>query len=195
MFCASCGSEVREGQMHCGSCGAPAPELMAMHSGAPIPPAMPVQPQYAEQPAAYAMNRINPERSPLVLRTNRAWWKFLLLGIITLGIYPMIAHELMIMELNITASRYDGRKTLGYAAMGFLSALTLFVYFFVWGHQYANRLGSELRRRGIQYKMGAVHFWLLMVLFGFTIVCPFIYLHKTIKATNLINKNFNETGI
>lgn len=190
MFCASCGSELKEGQINCGSCGAPAEGYNTIQVPADDFDAVPPVPQYT-QPEVPVMEN----RSPLVLRTNRAWWKFLLLGIITLGIYPMIAQEHMVQELNITASRYDGKKTLGPMAVSIFYVLTLFIYYFVWEHKYANRLGSELRRRGIQYKMGAAHFWLLMVLFGVTIICPFIYLHKKIKATNLINKHFNETGI
>ncbi len=134
-------------------------------------------------------------RSPLVLKTNYRWWKMFLLGIITLGIYPLIMREQMVHDLNITTSRYDGRKTLSPMLADFLSVITIFVYYFVYENKYANRLGRELRRRGINYKLSAGYFWLLNVLFCFTLICPLIYYHRKIKATNLINKHFNETGI
>ena len=134
-------------------------------------------------------------RSPLVLKTKRAWWKMFLLGIITLGIYPLMAQDKMVQELNITASRYDGKQTYSPTAACYLYLITFGIYYFVWEHKYANRLGAEIRRRGIKYKISAGHFWLLNILLFFTIVCPIIYMHKKIKATNLINKHFNETGI
>ncbi len=133
--------------------------------------------------------------SAILLTTNCAWWKMLLLGIVTLGIYPMIANELMVHDLNLAASRSDGKRTFSPMLASFLGAITLFVFYFVWNHQYANRLGNELCRRGTNYKISAFHFWIFGILLSFTIVCPIIYLHKVIKATNLINEDFNRRGM
>jgi len=83
----------------------------------------------------------------------------------------------MVHDLNLAASRSDGKRTFSPMLASFLGAITLFVFYFVWNHQYANRLGNELRRRGINYKISAFHFWIFGILLSFTIVCTFIYLH------------------
>lgn len=181
-----------------------APEQHASYMQEPAPQyTAPPEPEYYPEQTApaydrnmYSYDQPEPEYcSPLVLKTNYRWWKMFLLGIITLGIYPLIMNEQMVHDLNITASRYDGRKTLSPMLADFLAVITLFVFYFVYENKYANRLGRELRRRGINYKISAGYFWLLNVLFCFTIVCPLIYYHRKIKATNLINKHFNEYGM
>lgn len=187
-----------------------APEQHASYMQEPAPQyTAPPEPEYYPEQTAPAYDRNmysydQPDtdaaygdgfRSPLVLKTKRAWWKMLLLGIITLGIYPIMAQDKMVQELNITASRYDGKQTYSPTAACYLYIITLGIYAFVWEHKYANRLGAEIRRRGIKYKMGAGHFWILNVLLCFTIVCPIIYMHKKIKSINLINKHFNEYGM
>ncbi len=126
--------------------------------------------------------------------SDRALWKMFLLGIVTLGIYPMIVQAKMVHELNIAAFKHDGNITLSQAVLSPLFALTLFIYFFVYQHQYAARLRNELNYRGIRYSIAPVHFWILNVLLGITIVCPLIYAHKVIKAHNLINNDYNMRG-
>lgn len=197
MICPKCGEELPDNAVFCGYCGTKMKNESAAFM-ATVP-----RPEYTE--AAGSSNTsgmgagfVSPApagRSMLMLNTKRAWWKMFLLGLITLGIYPSIARDKMINELNITASRYDGVQTLGLLPQNVLSAITLGIYSFVWNHTYANRLGRELRRRGINYKVGAFDFWIFDILLFFTIVCPVIYLHKIIKATNLINENYNRTGM
>ena len=46
------------------------------------------------------------------LATNRSMWKMLLLGIITCGIYPTIIYFYMYEDINILASRHDGKRTM-----------------------------------------------------------------------------------
>lgn len=169
-----------------------APAVPPVYQQAPVPP--PVY-QGGPVPGCYgAGSEPVMNRSPLVLKTNRGWWKMFLLGIITLGIYPMVAQELMVHELNITTSRYDGKRTLSPLLMCFLAVLTLTIYYFVWWHGYSKRLGNELKRRGIGYSMSPTQFWLMCILGGITIILPCIFMHRIIKATNLINNDFNQTG-
>lgn len=197
MVCPKCGKELPDNAVFCGGCGT------KMNNESAPPVATVPRPEYTgaagpSYSAGMGAGSVNPApagRSMLILNTKRAWWKMFLLGLITLGIYPAIAKDKMINELNITASRYDGEQTCGLSSLGMLSAITLGIYSFVWNHTYANRLGRELRRRGIYYKISAADFWIFNILLFFTIVCPIIYSHKVIKATNLINENFNRTGM
>ena len=46
--------------------------------------------------------------------------KTILLGIITLGIYPLVVMSAVSNDINIVASRYDGKKTMHYCLLFFL---------------------------------------------------------------------------
>ena len=129
------------------------------------------------------------------LPTNRGAIKAIILTIITFGIYSIVLYERMSREINITASRYDGKKTMSYALMFFLvTPLTLGIGTLVWFHKISNRIGAELKRRNISYSFGASSFWLWNVLGLFIGIGPFVYLHKMIKAINLINEDYNVNG-
>lgn len=129
------------------------------------------------------------------LKTNRGLAKFILLTIVTLGIYSIIYYSSISSDINIIASRYDGKKTMHFCLMALIVApLTLGIYGIVWYHQLSNRIGSELTRRGIDYSFGAKDFWLWNVLGLLIIVGPFVYVHKLSKAMNLLAVDFNARG-
>ena len=98
-------------------------------------------------------------------------------------------------DINLIASRYDGRKTMHYCLVLFIfSWLTLGIYPVIWTHQLCSRIGNELRRRGIAYDFDASTFWLWGVLGSLIVVGPFIYTHKLLKAMNLLAANYNIRG-
>lgn len=130
----------------------------------------------------------------LALPTKRGLGKMIFLGLITLGIYPMVIFSKIITELNILASRYDGKRTMTFYGMAMLAPLTLGIYAYVWFHKLCGRIGNELQRRGIDYKFGPSQFWLWNVLGAFILVGPFVFLHKLMKSMNLLNQNYNEKG-
>lgn len=130
----------------------------------------------------------------LELPTKRSLCKMIFLGLVTLGIYPMVIWSRIITELNIAASRYDGKRTMTFYGMLMLTPLTLSAYSFVWYHKLCGRISDELQRRGIEYKFGPSVFWLWGVLGSFILVGPFIFTHKLMKSMNFINKDFNENG-
>ena len=67
------------------------------------------------------------------LKTNRSLAKFILLGIITFGIYPLVIMCGVSQDINIVASRYDGKKTMHFALVAFIfSWLTLGILPIVW---------------------------------------------------------------
>lgn len=137
-----------------------------------------------------------PTQSPVgQLNTKRGLLKFILLSIITLGIYSIVYFSSISSELNIIASRYDGKKTMHYCLLIFLvGPITLGIAYFVWFHKISNRIGSELNRRGISYSFGAGTFWLWDVLGTLIIIGPFVYIHKLSKATNMIAEHYNING-
>ena len=146
-----------------------------------------------EQQANVQMNNF---ASPVgQLKTNKGLIKYILLSIITLGIYSLVVMSSVSNDINIVASRYDGKKTMHYCLLFFLvGPITLGIAYLVWYHKISARIGAELARRKIDYSFGASSFWLWNVLGALIIVGPFVYLHKLFKATNLICEDYNKIG-
>lgn len=173
---------------------APQPKYEYVPQPEPVPVAAPVataQPVYQTvyQSAAPVSNAPRYQ-----LPDRRGMWKMLLLGLVTGGIYNMVIMSRIAEEINMVASKHDGQRTQQYFWASMLTALTLGIYAFVWIHGLCNRMGGELKRRGINYKFSAASFWLWNFLGVLIIVGPFIYLHKFCKAMNLINRDYNING-
>lgn len=129
------------------------------------------------------------------LRTNRSLVKFILLSLITLGIYGLVMTAHISEDVNVVCSRYDGKKTMNYWLLVFLvGPLTLEIGSFVWFHKLCSRIGAELKRRNIDYSFGAKDFWLWNTLGLLIVVGPFVFMYKLIKAANLMNGDFNAKG-
>ena len=129
------------------------------------------------------------------LSTNRGLVKFILLNMITFGIYGIVVLSAISTDINEIASRYDGKKTTHYCLMAFLfSWLTLGIAPFVWFHKLSNRIGMELARRGIAYSFSAGSFWGWNILGSFIVVGPLVYTHKLLKAMNLLCGHYNTYG-
>lgn len=129
------------------------------------------------------------------LNTKRGLLKFILLTIVTFGIYSIVYFSSISSDINQIASRYDGKKTMHFCLLTFLVApITFGIAGIVWYHKISARIGNELSRRGISYSFGAGSFWGWNVLGSFIGVGPFIYLHKLSKAMNLLCADYNVKG-
>mgnify|MGYP002859799070 CR=1 FL=1 len=134
-------------------------------------------------------------RPTLQLRTNRGLAKMFFLGLITLGIYPLVVESHISEELNMVISKYDGRHTMHYCLIVFIfSWMTMGIASIVWTHRTCDRMHNELLRRGIQYDFGASDFWLWNMLGSLIFVGPFVFVHKRMKAMNMINADYNARG-
>ena len=129
------------------------------------------------------------------LKTNKGLLKTILLSLITFGIYPLVVMSAVSNEVNIVASRYDGKKTMHFCLLVFLVApITCGIAGIVWYHRISARIGAELQRRGIDYSFGAGTYWgwnVLGVLIG---VGPLVYMHELFKAVNKMNAHYNVNG-
>ena len=129
------------------------------------------------------------------LKTNRGLVKFILLNMITFGIYGIVVMSTVSTDINEIASRYDGKKTTHFCLMAFLfSWLTFGISPIVWYHKISDRIGNELRRRGIMYDFGAGTFWGWNILGALIGVGPLVYMHKLFKAMNLLCSHYNVNG-
>ena len=130
------------------------------------------------------------------LKTNRGLLKFILLNLITFGIYGLVVMSTISTDINEIASRYDGKKTMHYCLMAFLlSWLTFGIYPLIWFHGLSERIGNELRRRGVFYEFGAGTYWgwgfFGALLFG---IGPLVYYYKLFHAMNLLCGHYNVNG-
>lgn len=131
----------------------------------------------------------------LQLKTNRGLIKFILLSLITFGIYSLVFYSKISTDINLIASRHDGKKTMHYCLLLFIVApITFGIGAIVWCHRISARIGKELTRRAIGYSFGAGSFWLWNVLGSCIVIGPFVYLHKLCKAMNLLSADFNING-
>ena len=129
------------------------------------------------------------------LNQSRALWKLIVFSIITCGIYAIVMWSGIGEDLNLAASRRDGKKTMHYCLATFLlTPITCGIYGIVWVHKISQRIGDEARARGMQTDLGASTYWLWGVLGSFIIVGPFIWAHKLITAMNYIAASYNTYG-
>jgi hypothetical protein len=111
-----------------------------------------------------------------------------------LGIYTQVFFYVASTDINIIASRYDGKKTMNYLAMWEFVPITIGIVSFVWHHRFFARIGDNLHRRGINYSFGASTFWLWGVLGSLIIVGPFVCQYKFCKAMNMLAEDYNING-
>lgn len=150
------------------------------------------------------MNQTAPQGQPVYqapmspvgqLNTKRSLVKFIFLGIITLGIYTIVFFSGISSDINVIASRYDGKKTMHYCLLLFLvGPITACIADFVWFHRISNRIGYEAKRRNMGVDFGAKDFWLWGVLGSLIVVGPYIYVYKLAEASNKIAESYNIYG-
>lgn len=138
-----------------------------------------------------------PNPSPVgQLKTDRGFWRYFFLSLITLGIYHFVYWSSISNDINVIAAHYDGKKTMHYCLLFFIiDPLTLGIAYFVWNHKLCNRIGDELERRGMDRMISGKTFWgwsvLGILLLG---IGPMIYVHKVADAMNTLASNYNREG-
>ena len=107
-FCSNCGKEIKDEDLVCPYCG------NRVQQGAPAGSSP------APQPAAYSGEQPRSAAPVGQLRTNRGLLKFILLSLITFGIYGIVVMSDVSTDINTIASRYDGRRTMHYCLVCFV---------------------------------------------------------------------------
>ena len=185
--CTNCKAKLRDQAVVCVKCGYlqnPAPAL-----------GEPVKQEDTHATVALAAAPAVSAAPVGQLKTNRGLLKFILLSVITFGIYGIVVMSCVSTDINIIAGRYDGRKTMHYCWVYFLfSWLTFGIVPMVWSHKLCGRIGRELNRRKINYRFGSGSFWGWAVLGSLILVGPLVYLHKLLKAMNMLAQNYNLRG-
>ena len=129
------------------------------------------------------------------LSTKRGLLKYILLSFVTFGIYGIVAMSSVSSDINTIASRYDGKKTMNYWLLVLIvTPITFGIAAIVWCHKISNRIGAEMRRRGLPHAISAGTYWGWNVLGALIGIGPFIYIHKLCKAMNTLAAHYNTYG-
>ena len=155
--------------------------------GAPDQPAPTPYPWTGPQPEHHATHA--------TLNTKRSLTKYILLGIITFGIYDLWQMTEISTTINLIATRRDGKRTMNYLLLFFLIGwITFGIGYFVWGHRISERIGVEQAARRLPVTVTASTYWLWNVLGAFILIGPFIYTYKLLHAMNDICADYNVRG-
>jgi len=125
-------------------------------------------------------------------KTNRSIWMYILLSIVTCGIYPYYFIHKLAEDVN-DVCRGDGENTSGLVVFILLGIVTCGIYTLVWWYKLANRLQANGPRYNVQIQENGTTY-LLWVLVGW-LLCglgPFIALNFVIKNTNKLCMAYNQ---
>ena len=126
------------------------------------------------------------------LNTDRNIWKFLILRVLTLGIYEIVFFIPFAFDLDKAAPKRDRSKTMNYLWAAILSAFTMSIVLLVWHYHVAERVEQALVERKIKYNFGTNDFWGWFFFGSLILVGPFVYYYKLCKAMNLICEDYNQ---
>lgn len=122
---------------------------------------------------------------------NRSLVKYILLSIVTCGIYSYFFIYQLAKDVNIICSG-DGKETAGLLKFILLSIVTCGIYSWFWMYNIANRLAENAPRYGMSFTENGTTV-LMWYIFG-AVLCgigPFIGMNIIIKNTNALATAYN----
>lgn len=194
MFCKKCGREVPDNTKFCPGCGAD----LSLEKR--VADAANNAFRSAEQELKSSMDEVHqsfngnqqvPPYGGVKLKDDRGLLSYILLSIITCGIYSYYFIYKMASDVN-TACEGDGEQTAGLVAFILLSFVTCGIYALIWYYKLGNRLASNAGRYGLSFQENGTTV-LMWCIFG-AFLCgigPFIAMHILIKNTNKICNAYN----
>ncbi len=199
MFCSNCGTQINDGEKFCPNCGAPVQG--AEQNAAQEPASDEIKGFSADRAngAAGANSSAGPNfgntySAPygfMPLRTDRSLLVYILLTIVTCGIYSWVFIYQLIQDVNIACDG-DGEETMNFWLFFLLSLVTCGIFAYVWYYQLGNRLQNNCARYGQPTTEGgtAVLLWMLLgaLLCGIGV---FIGWNIIINNTNTVCRGYN----
>ncbi len=119
---------------------------------------------------------------------ERSFLAYIILSIITFGIYPIIYWTKISNEVNILCEG-DGKKTMKYVFAWLLNFVTLGIFGIIWEYQLAKRLQENAARYNLNFSEGGA-----IVVVLDTVGMLFFGLGRTI-ASFVMTKNFNKIAV
>jgi hypothetical protein len=134
----------------------------------------------------------NPGMPPQRLRTDYSLLAYILLGMVTCGIYPLYIIHCIAQDMNITGDG-DGEHTNGLLMLILLSTITCGIYGWIYWYKFGNRQAHTAPRYGMAFQENGttVLLWMVLgsMLFG---VGPFIAMYILLRNTNALNAAYNQ---
>ena len=190
MLCKKCGTNLPPRAKHCPECGA---EVSFEKKFSDMADDFF---NSAEDELTSAVEEVkdsfNGEKAGGKLKDDRGLLSYILLTIITFGIYSYYFLYKIAKDVNV-ACEEDGEKTAGLVAFILLSFVTCGIYTWVWYYKLGNRLAENAPRYGMHFQENGTTV-LLWLLFG-AFICgigPFIAMYIIIKNTNKICYAYNK---
>ena len=121
---------------------------------------------------------------------QRSFITLFILGILTLGIYPIVFWHKLSKEVNVLCEG-DGKKTMKYVFVWLLNIVTLGIFGLVWKCKLTNRLKENASRYGLKFSESGALVVVLCTVF-FPIGGLFIAHCIMIKNFNAMGAAFNE---
>ncbi len=204
MICSKCGANLPEGMRFCPNCGA---SLQGDNGDAY---GQGQTGDMFEQVSNDAKEMFNQAESSLsnefvdikntfqntpavFLKTDRNLLVYILLSIVTCGIYPLYFIYRLAEDVNV-ACEGDGEDTPGLVALILLSLVTCGIYSWYWYYRLGNRLANNSMRYGLMFQENGTTI-LMWCLFG-ALLCgigPYVAMYILIKNTNAICDAYNRS--
>lgn len=129
------------------------------------------------------------------LNDQRRLWKYIVFGILTIGIYPLVFMYKMTNDINTACNAVqdeDEYRSPNYIIVILLSLITFSIYGFFWYYKQGNRIKHVGDKYGLQIdEKGSTYLlWSLLGSFLFGIG-PYVALYLLISNTNRICKAYN----
>ncbi|MBQ9113163.1 MAG: DUF4234 domain-containing protein [Clostridia bacterium] len=125
------------------------------------------------------------------IKDDRSLIPYLLLGLITFGIYNIWYLHHMVKDVN-ELCREDGKQSSGVLAYILLSLVTCGFYSFFWWFRIGDMLDRAVHRRGLNTSISGGYVLISMVL-GVLVcgIASWVGIHKVFEATNDLATDYN----
>lgn len=193
MYCKYCGAKIEEGAKFCGSCGKQVESTIDKIKDVVDDSKEKVESglNNAERQMGEAIDEVvesingtGNQNNGGRLQDDRSLVSYILLSIITCGIYSWYFIYKMAHDINI-ACEEDGDSTMGLVGFILLSFITCGIYGIIWEYQMGNRLHKNGPRYGFEFEENGTTV-LMWSIFG-SFLCGIGFF----VATNILIKNSN----
>lgn len=169
MFCSNCGNQISDEVKFCPSCGKK------------------VESDNTSQNINYGYD----QRYFVPLKTDYNFWIYLLLTIVTCGIFHYVLIYRVSEDMNVACAG-DGDETAGLVKYILLTLVTCGIYAWVWHYKLGNRLQINARRYGMEFQENGTTILLWMLLGSFIFgIGTFIAMYIIINNVNKICEAYN----
>lgn len=124
------------------------------------------------------------------MKTNRSLLVYILLSIITCGIYAIYFEYAFARDMNIVCAG-DGKKTRGVIAQVIFGLLTFGIYSIVWLFGVGERISNNSVMRKVTPTCTGGSLLLWNILGSFIIIGPFVAMYKRIEGLNRLCDAYN----